>query len=212
MSFSALATLALGAALVIPLLLPAIALYERIIDPRTKLSRSRTALCVAVVLWLECLGLVAAAALWVFFLGRRRHPGWDSAHHRLQWGWAKLNFSALKKIFGLELQVTAAEQGQAGPYLLLLNHTSIADTLLASIVLSGPYGMAFRYVLREGLLWDPCLDVVGLRLPNVFLNCNHPGGMRFLKTALLMMVQVVPRFHWCEGDVGSVGGFSADKR
>jgi 1-acyl-sn-glycerol-3-phosphate acyltransferase len=35
---------------------------------------------------------------------------------------------------------------------------------------SRPYGVRLRYVLKRELLWDPCLDIVGNRLPNVFVD------------------------------------------
>jgi hypothetical protein len=88
----------------------------------------------------------------------------------LQSWWAKTNFAATRRIFGLTVRVENAEVAAQGPYILFVRHSSIADTLLASVALSEPYGMSFRYVLKQELLWDPCLDIVGQRLPNVFLS------------------------------------------
>ncbi|MHC4830765.1 MAG: 1-acyl-sn-glycerol-3-phosphate acyltransferase, partial [Planctomycetota bacterium] len=48
----------------------------------------------------------------------------------------------------------------------LSRHTSLIDTLLPVVLLDG---WRLRYVLKRELLWDPCLDVVGHRLPNAFV-------------------------------------------
>jgi hypothetical protein len=53
----------------------------------------------------------------------------------------------------------------------MLRHASIGDTLLASALVGRPHGIFWlRYVLKRELLWDPCLDVVGNRLPHVFVD------------------------------------------
>ena len=54
--------------------------------------------------------------------------------------------------------------------MLFVRHSSSADTVLAAGVLANPQRRRFRYVLKQELLWDPCLDIVGCRLPNVFVN------------------------------------------
>ncbi len=48
-------------------------------------------------------------------------------------------------------------------------HASIADSLLPAWVL-GKAGMRPRYVLKDDLQLDPCLDIVGNRLPNHFVD------------------------------------------
>jgi 1-acyl-sn-glycerol-3-phosphate acyltransferase len=35
---------------------------------------------------------------------------------------------------------------------------------------SRPHGLRLRYVLKQELLWDPCLDIVGHRIPNAFVD------------------------------------------
>jgi 1-acyl-sn-glycerol-3-phosphate acyltransferase len=54
--------------------------------------------------------------------------------------------------------------------LLLMRHASVADTILAACYLSKPHSLRLRYVLKRELLWDPCLDVVGHRVPNHFVD------------------------------------------
>lgn len=47
---------------------------------------------------------------------------------------------------------------------------STADTVLAAALVANPHRRRLRYVLKRELLWDPCLDIVGQRLPNVFVG------------------------------------------
>jgi 1-acyl-sn-glycerol-3-phosphate acyltransferase len=121
----------------------------------------------------EILGLLAAAALWLL----RPLRGWDAArwqelHFRLQDWWGATLFRAATVCFGLRVEVEGAREARLGegPYLLLVRHASSGDTLLASALVGRPYGVRLRYVLKRELLWDPCLDVVGRRLPHAFVD------------------------------------------
>lgn len=133
------------------------------------LSRTRSLLALTGLLTMETAGIVASTALWVLHLGRVGSPASQRHHLRLQGWWAQANYRIVWCAFSLRLEVESIEQGARGPYLLFVRHASLADTLLASVVLSGPHGMAFRYVLKRELLLNPCLDIVGNRLPNLFV-------------------------------------------
>jgi 1-acyl-sn-glycerol-3-phosphate acyltransferase len=63
----------------------------------------------------------------------------------------------------------AAEVGRR-PMLLLPRHVSTADTVLPVGIFSVEHGIRLRFVLKEELLWDPCLDIVGNRVPNCFVR------------------------------------------
>ena len=131
----------------------------------------RCAALVTVYLTCELVGIVASAALWVrrgtWGLDARR---WLELHYSLQAWWGSTIFRALVWIFGLRLEVEGVEGLARGPYVLLVRHASSGDTLLASALVSRPHGVRLRYVLKRELLWDPCLDIVGNRLPNVFVD------------------------------------------
>jgi 1-acyl-sn-glycerol-3-phosphate acyltransferase len=73
-------------------------------------------------------------------------------------------------VFGFTVEGSGVELGIPGPVLVLVRHTSTADTVLTAGVLANPNRLNLRYVLKNELLWDPCLDVVGRRLPNAFLT------------------------------------------
>ncbi len=133
----------------------------------------------AFYLSLETLGLATALGLWVArVLGVTSDEAWIDSHHRLEAWWGSRLLWATQKIFGLRLEVTGAEVLGQGPYLLLVRHSSIADTLLASDLVGRRHGIRLRYVLKRELLWDPCLDVVGNRLPNAFIDRGSDDSKR----------------------------------
>lgn len=131
----------------------------------------RSGVLVAVYLTCELLGMAASGMLWVwkgFF--RIDAERWTDSHFRLQAWWGTTLFAAVVRLFGLRVEVDGDADLGRGPYLLLVRHASTGDTLLASALVSGPRGLRLRYVLKQELLWDPCLDLVGNRLPHVFVD------------------------------------------
>jgi len=131
----------------------------------------RSGVLVAVYLSCEVVGIVASGALW---LARRvvtiSDEKWIDIHFGLEAWWGSTLFSSIVRLFDLRLEIETDSDLGEGPYLLLLRHTSAADTLLASALVSKPFGIQLRYVLKQELLWDPCLDIVGHRVPNVFVD------------------------------------------
>jgi 1-acyl-sn-glycerol-3-phosphate acyltransferase len=131
----------------------------------------RSAALVSVYLSCEVVGILASGGLWVWMRIRSVDPErWTDLHFRLEAWWGTTLFRAVVRLFGLRLEVESDANLRRGPYLLLLRHASTADTLLASALVSRPHGLRLRYVLKRELLWDPCLDIVGHRLPNVFVD------------------------------------------
>lgn len=125
----------------------------------------RSLAMVLAYLALELAGALAALALWL-----RGGERFVDANFRLQWWWASALFSTARALFGMRVEVSGAELAAEGPVLVLARHASVVDTLLAATLLSRPYGLRLRYVLKRELLWDPCLDIVGQRLPNAFVR------------------------------------------
>jgi 1-acyl-sn-glycerol-3-phosphate acyltransferase len=131
----------------------------------------RCAAMLTVYLSCEMLGLLASGALWAWKrILRVDAERWTDIHFRLEAWWGTTLLRAAVRVFGLRLEVEGDADLGRGPYLLLVRHASIADTLLAAGLVSQPHGVRLRYVLKRELLWDPCLDVVGHRVPNVFLD------------------------------------------
>lgn len=125
----------------------------------------------------EAAGLFAAALLWVVTLGGRiGGPGrWVELNATLQRCWADALFFGSLRIFSMKASTDGLELARSGPFLLFVRHASMADTVLAAAFVASPNRILLRYVLKRELLWDPCLDVVGRRLPNAFVNRQGPG-------------------------------------
>lgn len=136
------------------------------------LVRLRTRLPIARLLcfglcwaWLELAGVAAAAGLWLTFRARDL-----DVHYRLQRWWADRLLAALRVTCGVSLQVEGIEALRPTPTVLLVRHASLADSLLTAWVVAQQAGLHPRVVLKRELLADPCLDIVGNRLPNCFLD------------------------------------------
>lgn len=115
-------------------------------------------------------GVVAAGWLWLRAGGNTAAAASQDAHHRLQHAWAGLMFAGVRRLFRLELEVQGAACAARGPLVLLCRHVSSADTLLPMVVVARPHGLRARYVMKRELLWEPCLDLVGQRIPNAFVR------------------------------------------
>ena len=113
---------------------------------------------------LETVGVGASSALWL--TGR---AGDEHAHYALQRWWAARLVEALGLLANLRIEVEGIEHLAPGPIVMAASHSSIADSLLPAWLL-GRVGMQPRYVLKDDLLVDPCLDIVGRRLPNYFVD------------------------------------------
>jgi 1-acyl-sn-glycerol-3-phosphate acyltransferase len=154
-------------------LLPAWLGAALVVDAMRRRRWIATRLLLFGVFFLSCelLGLATAGLLWTGrLLGRWTSERWLAAHYRLQTLWASALFTAARRLFGLRVVVEDGHLASRGPLLVLMRHASIADTLLPAALLQRGRGLRLRYVLKRELLVDPCLDVVGLRLPNVFVR------------------------------------------
>jgi 1-acyl-sn-glycerol-3-phosphate acyltransferase len=143
----------------------------------------RSAAAVTVYLTCELIGIVASGGLWAWNLVRPFDAErWTDLHFRLEAWWGATLLQAVVQLFDLRFEIESDADLARGPYLLLLRHTSTADTLLASALVSRPHGLRLRYVLKRELLWDPCLDIVGNRVPNAFVDRFSEDSAREIRT------------------------------
>ncbi len=119
---------------------------------------------------LELLGLAALGSVWIL-------SGFGASRARLLAGtfsiqvwWANAVLVAVERIFGLDIHAEGVDQVEATPYVLVARHASIVDNLLPARFISRPHRIHLSYVMKAELLADPCLDVAGNRLPNVFVR------------------------------------------
>ncbi|MBK7971840.1 MAG: lysophospholipid acyltransferase family protein [Deltaproteobacteria bacterium] len=120
----------------------------------------------------ELAGIWASFGVWLgsgVWLGASRHRflRWNFA---LQCWWARTLFGGARRIFRWKVEVEDHAAAASGPMLFFIRHLSTADTVLAAVFVSDRFGLCLRYVLKSELLWDPCLDIVGQRLPNGFVT------------------------------------------
>ncbi|MDG2114656.1 MAG: 1-acyl-sn-glycerol-3-phosphate acyltransferase, partial [Actinomycetota bacterium] len=113
---------------------------------------------------LESIGVGLSTALWA--CGR----GDDvETHYALQRWWAARLVDTLQRTVGLRFEVDDIEALTPGPIVMCSQHASLPDALIP-VWLLGQVGMRPRYVMKEELQLDPCLDIVGNRLPNHFVD------------------------------------------
>lgn len=121
--------------------------------------------------WLESASVVIGFGLWLIGQGKNQE-----VHYRLQAWWAANVLGLLGATTGIHVAADNVDQLRPGPAVLLCRHASLADSLVSAWVITSLAGMHPRYVLKRELLVDPCLDIVGNRLPNYFLDREAPDS------------------------------------
>jgi 1-acyl-sn-glycerol-3-phosphate acyltransferase len=129
----------------------------------------RTLLFMLVYLGCELLGIALAFGVWL----SSRGDTFLARNFRLQCWWATTLRRAAFAIFSMRLEVTGREHTTPGPLLMFVRHCSVADTMLPVMLVSAPHRIVLRWVMKQELLWDPCLDIVGNRLRNCFVSRTH---------------------------------------
>ena len=127
----------------------------------------------------EVAGVLAAFALWVTRPWRPER--WAARNHRLQQWWTESLVRVAGPVLGLRLTIDEVDPddpgappgvvpvGAPGPVVVVSRHVSIVDSLPPAHRPGVEGDRRRRYVLTQGLRLDPCLDIVGHRLPNHFV-------------------------------------------
>ena len=169
-SIPALFVGAVAIVVLLPLWLPVAALYDGV-RLRWRLPTVRLLAFAVCWAWLETIGVTVAVLLWL--TGQKRN---QRAHFGLQRWWAARLMGALQITTGIRVEAADASSLSPGPAIMLCRHASLADSLLSAWVVTSKARMNPRYVLKKELLADPCLDIVGNRLPNYFLDRQAPDS------------------------------------
>jgi len=167
--YAMLAVVVLGGA---PVWLLLALMTDVLVGQGRRLPRTRVLVFFAVYLGCELVGVAAATGLWWLTLGGRFGGAarFLRAHVALQRWWSGMLFAGSFRAFSLRLQIEGQELAAQGPFLLFVRHASTADTILAAGLVANPHRLVLRYVIKRELLWDPCLDIVGRRLPVAFID------------------------------------------
>ena len=115
--------------------------------------------------WLETSGIAIA----LFFVATGRGHS-VKAHYKLQKWWTRSMVQALGFTVGLKITVEGADAIGQGPLIALCRHASLADSIMSAWVVATHCNLNPRYVLKKELKMDPCLDILGHRLPNYFVD------------------------------------------
>lgn len=161
-----------------PILLPVVVVAD--VVRRRHFALVRSLLMVDVYLLAEALGMLASLVIWATSSGWRREASaaYLTRNFSLQCRWASVLFWSARRIFGLRLEVEGEECVRTGPLVVIGRHVSPIDNLVPAAFVSARHGLRLRWVINRWLLRDPCLDIVGCRLPNVFVDTrqDEPGG------------------------------------
>ncbi|MCX6385792.1 MAG: lysophospholipid acyltransferase family protein [Solirubrobacterales bacterium] len=109
----------------------------------------------------EMRGLLALFGVWVLGGGpfskdsstRRRRVA------RLQVMWAGGHLAGLRTLFGLKFEIEGDDLVEPGPMIVLVRHASLIDNTFPAALVSGPHGIALRYILKRELQSVPTLDL-----------------------------------------------------
>jgi len=184
LSVTGLLVVAVVASVLAPVTLPALTIVD-LIRGRRRLPLARLNLFGVWWCWIEAVGLLVALALWIV----RRADDADR-HYRLMAWWAGALMWGMGRALGRRPSVEGLDELERGRAIIVSRHASLADSLLSAWAIATRARLRPRYVLKRELLWDPCLDVVGLRIPNHFLarslddNSGELDALRSLATAL----------------------------
>ena len=125
-------------------------------------------------LWCECIGIGISFFVWIrhgLYRGAPfRAKKFLQANFRLQCWWAGSLERLGSRIFGVGFEVSGGEALLGSEVIVIPRHASIGDTILPVRLYGQPHDRHLRYVLKRELLFDPCLDIVGNRLPNYFVD------------------------------------------
>jgi len=138
---------------------------------RRRLATVRSVAMVNVYLFCEAAGTVASGWLWLRYRGPQR---FHDANFALECWWASTLYRAGVWLFSFRLEVDGDEVTQSGPIIVFSRHVSPIDNLLPVALISDYRKIELRWVINRSLLRDPCVDIVGNRLPNCFVS-NSSG-------------------------------------
>lgn len=119
--------------------------------------------------FLSCEAAGMAASAWIWLTRGSDRERYLERNFRLQCWWAGTLFRAGVRLFSLRVEVEGDEFVRTGPVLVFSRHVSPIDNLLPAVLVSDAHGIRLRWVINRSLLRDPCLDIVGNRLPNCFV-------------------------------------------
>ena len=136
----------------------------------------------------EIVTLVLLFGLWIVsgFGGRMHTEPYQRRHYQVVRWFLDALYRGAERTYGLrvcveEPSLTGEElvARAARPVIVLSRHAGPGDSLLLVHQLLSVYGRRPRVVMKATLQFDPSLDVLGNRLPNVFVKKRQTGESIF---------------------------------
>lgn len=159
----------------LPILLLLTGLIDFLRIRRARFALSRGLLFFVSLLLMETAAIFGVTLVWVAHLVHRNDSMFREHNRTAQTVWASTLYRIGERLFSMRTHVEGSipksdpETAQVPPLLVFVRHSSTADTVLPVLMLANR-GYRLRYVLKRELLLDPCLDIVGQRLPNCFVS------------------------------------------
>ncbi len=132
----------------------------------------------------EIVTLVLLFGLWIVsgFGGRMQTEPYQRRHYRVVRWFLDALYRGAERTYGLRVEIdepplTGEElvARATRPVIVLSRHAGPGDSLLLVHQLLSVYGRRPRVVMKASLQFDPSLDVLGNRLPNVFVAKRQAG-------------------------------------
>lgn len=159
---------------------------------RRRLALTATLAWIHVYVVAELLGLAALG--WLSLRRARFDPDeWIERHYRISRLWTRAQFVAARRLYGFRVEVAGDEVLREGPYIFLCRHVSILDNLLPSVFAESVHGIRLRWVFDSRLLRQPSIDIIGHRLPNVFVGKDGGTPVRDLRRVAKLAQGLGPR-------------------
>ena len=159
-----------------------------------RLATLRCTLAITLYLACEAIGLAVSLVVWVAakLLSRddERFIHWNLV---LQRYWARTLFEGARRLFAMQTEVTGADALERGPLFVFSRHASTLDTLLPAVFVSHPDRLRLRWIMKQELRWDPCLDVVGRRTRNAFIRRGSDDPEREIAIIRRLAADLGPR-------------------
>ena len=143
-----------------------------------------------VLVWMvaEMVALVMLAGLWVVsgFGGRLRTRPYQSRHYGVMRWFLDTMYRGAERTYGLRVEVDEPEltgdeltARLTRPVIVLSRHAGPGDSFLLVHQLLSVYHRRPRVVMKAALQLDPSVDIVGNRLPNVWIKSRQTGERIF---------------------------------
>jgi 1-acyl-sn-glycerol-3-phosphate acyltransferase len=142
----------------------------------------------------EVLGILASFLLWLVegpYISRDVER-YLRKNFALQCWWARTLAGGAFKLFSIQIDAEGLREFRGRPLLLFVRHASTADAVLPAMLIGVPQKIMLRYVMKRELLVDPCLDIVGNRLPNHFVRRGSGEGAKEIETIAQLMCDLTP--------------------